>query len=47
MATLYDIADDLSWKSKKNYTLLHFIERVKMYDDEKFDYKIYNVDLGD
>lgn len=46
-ATLYDIADDLSWKSKKNHTILHFIERVKMYDDEKFDYKIYNVNLGD
>ena len=46
-ATLYDIADDLSWKSKKNHTILHFIERVKMYDDEKFDYKIYNVNLGE
>jgi len=45
IATLYDIVDDLSWKSKKNYTLLHFIERVKMYDDEKFEYKLYNVDL--
>jgi len=45
MATLYDLVDDISWKSKKNYTLLHFLERVKMYDDEKFDYKIYNVEL--
>lgn len=45
IATLYDIVDDLSWKSKKNYTLLHFIERVKMYDDEKFEYKLYSVDL--
>lgn len=44
-ATLYDIADDLSWKSRKNYTLEHFIERVKMYGDEKFDYKIYSVDI--
>lgn len=46
-ATLFDIADDLSWKSKKNHTIQHFVERVKMYDDEKFDYKIYNVNLGD
>jgi len=46
IATLYDLADDLSWKSKKNYTLMHFIERTKMYDSEKFDYKIYNVNLG-
>lgn len=44
-AVLYDIVDDISWKSRKNYTLLHFYERVKMYDDEKFDYKIYNVEL--
>lgn len=43
--TLYDIADDLSWKSKKNHTILHFVERVKMYNEEKFDYKIYNVEL--
>jgi len=47
IATLYDIVDDISWKSKKNYTHLHFLERVKMYDDEKFDYKIYNVNLRD
>lgn len=45
IATLYDLVDDFSWKSKKNYTLLHFIERAKMYDEEKFDYKIYNVNL--
>lgn len=44
-ATLYDIADDMSWKSKKNYTLLHFMERVKIYNEEKFKYKIYKVNL--
>lgn len=42
-ATLYDIADDLTWKSKTNFTLKHLLERVKIYDDEKFDYKIYKV----
>ena len=26
---LYDIGDDLSWKSRKNYTLEHLIERIK------------------
>jgi len=45
-ATLYDIADDLTWKSRKNYTLQHFAERVKYYNDEKFDYKIYQVNLN-
>jgi superfamily II DNA or RNA helicase len=44
-ATLYDIADDLSWKSKKNHTILHFVERVKIYNEEKFSYKTYTVDL--
>ena len=44
-ATLYDIADDISWKSKQNHTLSHFIERVKIYDEEKFSYKIYTVGL--
>ena len=28
--TLYDIADDLHWKSSKNYTLLHAAERIKI-----------------
>jgi superfamily II DNA or RNA helicase len=41
--TLYDISDDLSWKSHKNYTLQHFMSRVKIYATEKFDYKIYRV----
>jgi superfamily II DNA or RNA helicase len=42
-AVLYDIVDDMSYKSKKNYTLNHFIERCKIYDAEGFDYQIYNV----
>ena len=45
-ATLYDISDDLSWKSKQNYTLQHFAERVKIYNDEEFEYKLYNVRLN-
>ena len=44
-ATLFDIADNLSYKSKSNFTLEHFAERLKMYNDEKFDYKIYKVKL--
>jgi superfamily II DNA or RNA helicase len=46
-ATLYDIADDLSWKSWNNFTLKHFAVRVKMYNEEEFDYKIYNIRLKD
>jgi superfamily II DNA or RNA helicase len=44
-AVLFDIADDLSWKQKKNYTLLHFMERIKIYNEEKFEYKTYKVSL--
>jgi len=43
--TLYDIGDDLTWKTKKNYTLLHMIERIKIYNDEHFNYKIIKVSL--
>lgn len=45
VATLYDIADDLSWKSRKNLTLNHFHERIQMYNQEKFQYKIINIQL--
>lgn len=44
-STLFDIADDLSWKSNKNYTILHYIERVKIYNQEKFPYKVYRVSI--
>ena len=44
-AILYDIADDLRYKKHVNYTLLHFDERLKIYDKEKFDYKINKVTL--
>lgn len=44
-ATLIDIADDLRDGKHVNYTLKHFIERVKIYDEEKFNYKFYNIEL--
>jgi len=42
---VYDIADDLHWKSKKNYTLVHAAERIKIYSKEKFDYKLYDINI--
>ena len=44
-ATLYDISDDCSTKSKKNYTLNHLIERIKIYNEENFNYDIITVQL--
>ena len=42
---LYDIADDLRWKNRKNYAYRHHEDRMKIYDEEKFPYKIYNISL--
>lgn len=47
MATLFDIADDLRHKKHMNFTLKHFVERVKIYTEEKFSYKMYNIGLKD
>jgi len=44
-ATLYDIADDSSTKTKRNYTLNHFIERIKIYNEENFNYEIITIQL--
>ena len=44
-ARLYDIADDITLNSRKNYTLNHFIERIKIYVSENFNYEIVTVDL--
>ena len=43
--TLYDIADDIHWKTRRNFTLLHSIERVKMYEKEQFNYQMVKVDI--
>jgi superfamily II DNA or RNA helicase len=45
IATLYDIADDFSYKSYKNYTLKHFVERIKLYNEEQFEYTIITVPI--
>jgi superfamily II DNA or RNA helicase len=42
---LFDIADDLTYRNKKNYTLKHLIERVKMYNTESFPYELHNIEL--
>ncbi len=44
-AMLYDIADDISSDGQRNYTLNHLIERVKIYNDENFNYELSNVTL--
>ena len=44
-AMLYDIADDCTHQSRKNYTLNHLIERIKTYNEEQFNYEIISIKL--
>ena len=45
ITTLYDISDDLSWQKRKNYSLMHSWDRMKIYQREQFDYKTTVIDL--
>jgi len=42
---LYDIVDDLTHGRHKNYAMKHFIERLKIYNQQKFDYSIHKLKL--
>ena len=42
---VYDIVDDLHWKSQKNYTLNHAAERIKIYSRERFNYKLWDINI--
>ena len=44
-ANLYDIADDFSYKERKNFTLNHFMERINTYSEQEFDYELDHVDI--
>jgi superfamily II DNA or RNA helicase len=42
---IFDIADDISYNSKRNFTLNHFSERISLYNEQQFDYQISKVKL--
>ena len=42
---LYDLVDDISHQTYKNFALLHGFERLKIYKKENFNYKTYKVDM--
>ena len=44
-ATLYDIADDITYGSTRNYTMNHLMERIKIYNEENFDYEMLTIPL--
>jgi superfamily II DNA or RNA helicase len=44
-AVLYDVADDISRNNRNNYTFNHLKERIKVYNEENFNYEIIPVNL--
>jgi superfamily II DNA or RNA helicase len=44
-AVLYDIADDITFNTRRNYTLNHLMERIRIYSEENFNYDIINITL--
>lgn len=45
VANIVDFVDDFSYKGKPNYLLNHMHERIRIYEQEKYPYQIYDVDL--
>lgn len=45
-ANLYDIADDMRIGTYVNFTMKHLNDRLNIYDREKFNYKIFKINLG-
>ena len=42
---IYDIVDDLTFKNRQNYSFKHGAERLKIYGDESYPYRVYNVPI--
>ena len=43
--TIYDLGDDLSHGKRKSFSLVHMVERLKIYAEEKHKFKIHNVEI--
>jgi superfamily II DNA or RNA helicase len=44
-ATVFDLGDDLRYKSYRNHTLRHMDDRIDLYNREKFTYNVKNIRL--
>jgi superfamily II DNA or RNA helicase len=42
---VFDIADDMTYKRVRNFTLTHFMERINIYAEQQFVYEISKVNL--
>ena len=40
---VFDISDDISYNGRYNFTLNHFLERLNIYNEQKFNYEISKV----
>ena len=45
VAKLYDLADDLHHGETLNYTLKHFLKRLRIYESEQFTYRLVKMPL--
>ncbi len=45
IANLFDVSDDIAYRTKNNYTLNHMLARLKIYNEQKFNYTIKTFDL--
>ena len=45
MVRLFDVSDNISYKSRQNFTYRHFTERLNIYKEENFNYKVNRVKL--
>jgi len=44
-ALVIDIVDNLQWRRRKNYALKHALERIDIYNKEKFNYNIKEINI--
>jgi hypothetical protein len=42
---IIDFVDDFSFEESANYLMKHSLERIEIYKREKFEYKMYSVNL--
>ena len=42
---VFVIADDISYRGRRNFTLNHFLERLNIYNEEQFNYEISKVKI--
>ena len=45
MVRLFDVSDNISYKSRQNFTYRHFTERLNIYKEEQFKYEINRINL--